>query len=128
MTRRAAAPAVEPPAVAMSLPIVERLIRTVAAETEDVAAARFAPFDLYGQRKAQALLELNRLVPALQSARGCERLSTALAELARALEANKRALGVQLKASIAVAEIVARAIRDGQSDGTYDQRGWRRHG
>ena len=43
-----------------------------------------------------------------------------------ALEANRRALGVQLKASVAVAEIIARAIRDGQSDGTYTALAWRR--
>ena len=45
-------------------------------------------------------------------------------QLQAALEANRRALGVQLKASVAVAEIIARAIREAQSDGTYDARGW----
>ena len=50
----------------------------------------------------------------------------ALAELAVELEINRRALGMQLKASIAVAEIIARAIRDSQSDGTYTALAWRR--
>lgn len=119
-------PAGEPPAVASALPVVERLIRTVAAETEDIAAGRPAPHELYGQRKHQSLLELNRLLPGLVGARGGERLRAPLAELNAALEANRRALGLQLKASIAVAEIIARAIRDGQSDGTYDAGAWRR--
>ena len=51
-------PVSEPPTVAAALPVVERLIRTVAAETEDVAAGRPAPFELYGQRKHQGLLVL----------------------------------------------------------------------
>ncbi|HZZ61570.1 MAG TPA: hypothetical protein VFE63_10385 [Roseiarcus sp.] len=38
---------------------------------------------------------------------------------------NRRALGVQLKPAAAIADIIARAIRDGQSDGTYDARAWR---
>ena len=117
---------VEPPAVAAALPVVERLIRTVTAETEDIAAGRPAPYELFGQRKHQSLLELNRLLPALAVARGDERLRSALAELNAALESNRRALGLQLKASTAVAEIIARAIRDSQSDGTYDAGTWRR--
>jgi hypothetical protein len=120
-------PRSDPLAAAIALPVVERLTRTVTAETEDIAAGRPARYELYGQRKNQSLLELNRLMPALARAGGGERLRAALAELNAALEANKRALGVQLKASIAVAEIIARAIRDGQSDGTYTARTWRGH-
>ena len=125
MSPRAARHRGEPPAVAMAAPVVERLIRTVTAETEDIAAGRPAPYELYGQRKTQGLMELNRLVPALARAGGGKRLGAALKELNAALEANKRALGVQLRAAIAVSEIIARAIRDGQSDGTYTARAWR---
>ncbi len=114
------------PAAAVALPVVERLTRTVAAETEDIAAGRPAPYEVYGQRKNQGLIELNRLAPALARAHGAQRLRAALVDLNAALEANKRALGLQLRASIAVAEIIARAIRDGQSDGTYTARAWRR--
>ena len=119
--------AAESAAVAMAIPVVERLLRTVRAETDDIAAGRPAPYALYGRGKAQALLELDRLGPALAGASGGDRLQRALADLAAALEANRRALGLQLKASIAVAGIIARAIRDGQSDGTYTARTWRRH-
>ncbi len=118
-------PGPEPPAVATALPVVERLIRTVALETKDIAAGRAAPYELYGERKTQALLELNRLAPALRNVNGGDRLRIALAELNVTLEANRVALGVQLKAAHAVAAIIARAIRDGQSDGTYSERGWR---
>src|SRR5271165_1071326 len=114
-------------ALVMALPIVERLRQTASAETEDIARGRPVPYEAYSARKNQGLLELNRLLPALADATPSAALREALADLAAALEANRRALGVQLKASVAVAEIVARAIRDGQSDGTYTALAWRRH-
>ena len=73
-------PGSEPAAVTIALPVVERLTRTVAAETEDIRAGRPAPYELYGQRKNQSLLELNRLMPALARGGGA-RLREALAEL-----------------------------------------------
>ena len=123
MTNRKAEAAAS--AVAMALPVVERLRQTVAAENEDIAQGRPVPYEAYSQRKNQGLLELNRLLPAVGRARAGGALGVALEGLAAELEVNRRALGVQLKASAAVAEIIARAIRDGQSDGTYDARGWR---
>jgi hypothetical protein len=114
------------PHVAAALPVVERLTRTVAAETEDIVAGRAAPYQLYGQRKNQGLIELNRLLPVFAKAGGGDGLGVALTALNTALAANKRALGMQLKAATAVSDIIARAIREGQSDGTYTARAWRR--
>ena len=112
-------------ALAMALPVVERLRQTAASETEDIAQGRPVPYEAYSARKNQGLLELNRLLPALSGATPSGALREALVDLTAALEANRRALGVQLKASAAVAEIIARAIRDGQSDGTYTALAWR---
>jgi len=112
--------------LAMALPVVERLRQTVAAENEDIAQGRSVPYEAYSLRKNQGLLELNRLLPALGRAGADGALRDALADLNATLEVNRRALGVQLKAAAAVAEIIARAVRDGQSDGTYDARAWRR--
>jgi hypothetical protein len=112
-------------ALAMALPVVERLRQTVAAENEDIAQGRQVPYEAYSRRKNQGLLELNRLLPALERVGAASPLRDALADLNARLEINRRALGVQLKASAAVADIIARAIRDGQSDGTYDARAWR---
>jgi len=123
MTNRRLEAAVSAPA--MALPVVERLRETVMAETNDIAQGRSVPFETYSLRKNQGLFELNRLMPALGPRPISGPLGAALADLVEKLEINRRALGVQLKASIAVAEIVARAIRDGQSDGTYDARAWR---
>jgi hypothetical protein len=112
-------------ALAMALPTVERLRQTVAAENEDIARGRTVPYEAYSMRKNHGLLELNRLVAALGRPCAAGPLRDALADLNAELEINRRALGVQLKASIAVAEIISRAIRDGQSDGTYDAGAWR---
>lgn len=113
-------------ALAMALPIVERLRQTVAEETADIASGRPVAYEAYSLRKNQGLLELNRLLPALGQASAGEPLRTALADLNAKLEINRRALGLQLKASAAVTDIIARAIREGQSDGTYDARAWKR--
>lgn len=110
----------------MALPIVKRLRDTVAAENEDIAKGRRVAYETYSLRKNQALLELNRLASALGGAVAGGALGEALADLVATLEVNRQALGVQLKASAAVTEIIAKAIREGQSDGTYTALAWRR--
>ena len=113
-------------AAAAALPIVERLIATIDAENRDLAQGRPAQYEAYSRRKNQGLLELNRLIPALDRALAPGRLREALTDLHAKLEANHRALAVQLRACAAVSEIIARAIQDGQSDGTYTALAWRR--
>jgi hypothetical protein len=113
-------------AAAAALPIVERLIATVEGENRDLEQGRPAQYEAYSLRKNQGLLELNRLIPALDRAIGAGPLREALADLHAKLEVNRRALAVQLKACAAVSEIIARAIQDGQSDGTYTALAWRR--
>ncbi len=118
--------AAAPAALAMALPIIERLSRTVEAENADIARGGPVPYETYSLRKNQALLELNRLVSAFERARMSGPLREALADLNAKLEINRRALAVQLKAAAAVADIIAHAIRDGQSDGTYTALAWSR--
>jgi hypothetical protein len=114
------------PAAAAALPIVERLRQTLEEETRDIEQGRPVKYEVYSLRKNQGLLELNRLIPALDRPAAAGPLREALADLHAKLEINRRALAVQLKASAAVSEIIARAIRDGQSDGTYTALSWRR--
>ena len=108
----------QPPATAAVLPIIERLIATVDAENRDLEQGRRVKYEVYSLNKNQGLLEFNRLLPALAVA-AAGPLRDALAELHAKLEINRRALALQLKACEAVAEIITRAIQDGQSDGTY---------
>ncbi len=114
------------PAAAAALPIVERLRTTIDAENRDLEQGRRAKYEAYSQSKNQGLLELSRLIPALGGATAAGPLRDALAELHAKLETNRRALTVQLKACEAVSQIIARAIQDGQSDGTYTALAWRR--
>jgi hypothetical protein len=114
----------QPPAAAAALPIIERLIATVEAENRDLEQGRRVKYEVYSLNKNQGLLELNRLLPALAIAAAAGPLRDALAELHVKLEINRRALAVQLKACTAVAEIITRAIQDGQSDGTYTALAW----
>ena len=115
----------QPPAAAAVLPIIERLIATVDAENRDLEQGRRVKYEVYSLNKNQGLLEFNRLLPALAVA-AAGPLRDALAELYAKLEINRRALAVQLKACEAVAEIITRAIQDGQSDGTYTALAWSR--
>ena len=117
-----------PAAGAAALPIVERLIATLEAENRDLEQGRRAKHEAYSHIKNQGLLELNRLAPALGAAMSAGPLREALAELHAKLEINRRALAVQLKACHAVSEIIARAIQEGQSDGTYTALAWTRSG
>jgi hypothetical protein len=114
------------PAAAAALPIVQRLVATIAAENRDLEQGRRVKYEAYSLSKNQGLLELNRLAPALGGASAAGPLRDALAELHAKLEINRRALAVQLKACHAVSEIIARAIQDGQSDGTYTALAWSR--
>ena len=115
----------QPPAAAAVLPIIERLIATVDAENRDLEQGRRVKYEVYSLNKNQGLLEFNRLLPALAVA-AAGPLRDALTELHAKLEINRRALAVQLKACEAVAEIITRAIQDGQSDGTYTALAWSR--
>ncbi len=113
-------------AAAAALPIVERLIATIEAENRDLEKLGPAQYEAYSLHKNQGLLELNRLIPALDRATAAGPLREALADLHAKLEVNRRTLAVKLKACAAVSEIIARAIQDGQSDGTYTALAWRR--
>jgi len=114
------------PAAAAALPIVQRLIATIDAENRDLEQGRRVKYEAYSLSKNQGLLELNRLAPALRVATAAGPLRDALAELHAKLELNRQALAVQLKACHAVSEIIARAIQNGQSDGTYTALVWSR--
>jgi len=104
---------------------IERLTEAIETETRDLALPGGADFRTHAQRKSQGLMELNRLTPALASLRGHPRLRAALTALLEKLDANERLLHAKLRAARTVAEIVARAITEGQSDGTYSDQIWR---
>jgi hypothetical protein len=118
-------PAGEDAALAIILPIVDRLRHTVDAENGELARSRSVDYHSHSQRKSQGLLELNRMRAALASASANPIARAALGDLSAKLDLNRRLLQVQLRAARTVSGILARAIREGQSDGTYSAHAWR---
>ncbi len=111
--------------LATVLPVVERLSDAIQAENEALAARRVVDYHAQSKCKGQALLELVRLEPALANLKFDPRARGALSKLTARLEINQRLLEAELRAARTVAEIVARAMREGQSDGTYSAHVWR---
>jgi hypothetical protein len=112
-------------ALAMVLSVIERLSLVVQAENVNLSERRAVDYPTHSQRKSQGLLELNRVRPALASLSASPAAKAALAGLSAELEINHRLLRTQLKAAQTVSSLIARAIRDGQSDGTYAPFAWR---
>jgi len=103
-----------------ALAVVRRLLHTLQNENAEVRHNRgIIDHSEYNILKSQALLALNRCAPKLAYADANPALQSALEELVIELETNRRLLATQLQAAQAVAAIIARAIRDVQSDGTY---------
>ena len=103
---------------AFSVTIIDRLRLAIEQETADVQSLRRVDYEAYNLRKSQGLLEISRLLPSLDG-----RPSPALIEALRGLEAaiieNQKALGVHLAAANAINDLISRAVRESQSDGTY---------
>ncbi len=116
---------VEERALAMILPVIERLRVVVETENRELTQRGPVDYNSHSQRKNQGLLELSRLRPALGSAQSSPAAQTAFADLSAQLEINRRLLHTQLRAAQTISGIVARAIREGQSDGTYSPHPWR---
>jgi hypothetical protein len=98
---------------------IERLEEVVDEETAALESSAGINLADFNNRKSQGLLELNR---ALRSHDGLARDKAALARLAglRAkLGANRAVLKTHLDAVREVATVLADAIRDTESDGTY---------
>lgn len=112
-------------ALATVLPVVERLSATLEAENRDLISRGAVDYPAYSQKKNQSLLELNRLRSTLESVQSHPGARLALTDLAVKLDANHRLLKIQLRAAQTISSIVARAIREGQSDGTYSAHPWR---
>jgi hypothetical protein len=108
------------------LAVVTQLTELVRSESEAIASrhARVSHSD-YNLKKSQALLVMNRFAPLLTQAHPHPMLRTSLLNLCGELETNRRLLQLHLRAAQAVSDLITRAIREGQSDGTYSPSPWR---
>ena len=117
----ASSPKADPALLPYALGAIERLSEAIASETRDLSLPGSVDFRAHSQRKSQGLMELSRLEQSLSSLKGHAPLRVALAGLVARLEVNHRLLYAKLKAARTVSDLVARAISEGQSDGTYSE-------
>jgi hypothetical protein len=121
-----------PPARAGSSPLLgaaapdatfERAIARLeeVVEQETVALKGRSAIDLndFNNRKSQGLLDLNRALRGLDAPSKDTAAMARLASLRAKLDANQAVLKMHLEAVREVARVLADAIRDAESDGTY---------
>ncbi len=98
---------------------IERIIAMIDLETDSLR--HYRPIDLaaFNHQKSHALLELTRALRAMPRDSLDREIVTAILRLREKLESNLQALDVHLKAVRQVSALIARAIEDDDSDGTY---------
>lgn len=105
--------------LATLLRTIERLEETLEQETAGLRAR--TPVDLkdFNNRKTHGLLELTRVMRHLDRGALSPPVAARLSALRITLEVNQRVVKMHLEAVREVSAIVADAIRDAESDGTY---------
>ena len=98
---------------------IERIISMIDLETESLRQYRPVDFATFDHQKSHALLELTRALRAMPRDSLDREIFAAIARLREKLETNLQALDVHLKAVRQVSALIARAIEDDDSDGTY---------
>jgi hypothetical protein len=98
---------------------VARLSQLLDRETDALRTHQQVDMDDLCHRKNQALLELSRIGRRIDGEAVDDQLRPMLAELRGKLEENRAVIQLHLQAVGEVADILATAIRDADSDGTY---------
>ncbi len=96
-----------------------RLLQLLDRETTALRERQPVDMDDLCDRKNQALLELSRIGRRLEGDSVDVELRSMLADLHKKLDENRSVLKLHLQAVSQVANILAKAIRDAESDGTY---------
>jgi len=118
----AAEPATEPRLVFLRDSLTKTIARVERiVETETEMLRRCEPIDLgaFNHQKSHGLLELTRAMRALGPAFFDQSILRDLARLREKLERNLDTLDIHLKAVRQISTLIARAIEDDNSDGTY---------
>jgi hypothetical protein len=102
---------------------LERMESTIEQETELLRENRAVELTDFNHRKHQGLLEINRILRAFDRPDfdGTDR--SRIDRLVGKLEQNQRILAHHLKAVDEIAGLVARAMQEAESDGTYGRGG-----
>src|SRR6185503_19748050 len=99
--------------------VIERLEEVVDQETAALRNRTAIDLKDFNNRKSQGLLELNRALRGLDNPPKDRTVTTRLAGLRTKLDVNRAVLETHLAAVREVATVLADAIRDAESDGTY---------
>ena len=105
--------------IATALAVIERVRSAVMEEMDAIRRRKPVDYDAFSARKNMGLLDLNRLAPIIAKNLANVTLSRSILGLKEALEASKTALAIELDAAKSITELVASALRLGESDGTY---------
>lgn len=120
MSRRAARPAEDESGVLAGLVrTIERLEETLEQETTGLRARAQIDLKDFNTRKTHGLLELTRAMRHLDRGGLSDAVAARLSALRVSLEINRGVVKMHLEAVREVSTIVADAIRDAESDGTY---------
>ena len=101
---------------------IDRLEQAVDIETETLRANRPADLAAFNHRKSHGLLELGRAMRALGGTPPDDMVRDRLSILRGKLEQNRSVLGLHLRAMQEISGIIARAMEEAESDGTYSAR------
>jgi len=105
---------------------IERIDDLIEEETTALRAHRALDFVAFIRRKSQGLLELTQAARAVNGYDVEPVITDRLQDLKQQLERNRAVLQLHLEAVREVAELLAKAARDAESDGTYSIPGhWR---
>jgi hypothetical protein len=120
ISRRAAKHAEDESGMTASLMrTVERLKETLEQETAGLRARAQIDLKDFNNRKTHGLLELTRAMRHLDKGGMTDAVTARLSDLRVSLEINQSVVKMHLEAVREVSTIVADAIRDAESDGTY---------
>ena len=108
-----------PAAVEACLRAIERVEQIVDQETYALKRHERGNLGDFNHKKSHGLLELTRAIRTLGSPAAGQSLEPRLRTLQAKLKENGEVLKMHLEAVQEISTVMARAIRDGESDGTY---------
>jgi hypothetical protein len=112
----------EPQSLAFAFSLIDRLEDLLETETGSLRKYSISELKAINHRKSQCLLELVRAARTFENEPPIPALVERLAALRGALERNQAALQTHVDAVKEIAGVISDALRDGESDGTYDER------
>jgi hypothetical protein len=104
---------------AVLIQAINRLEGILAGETEALREGRVSDVGEASNRKNHSLLELSRISRGLDPAAVTPVLKERLGTLKHRLEENRRVLALHMGAAEEISGIIARTMKDAESDGTY---------